>query len=448
MNEPTNTSVPVQPRLVGLATATFIVIANMVGTGVFTSLGFQAASIRSAVALLGLWIVGGLYALAGALSYGELAALMPRSGGECHFLARIYHPLVGFLAGWVSVTVGFAAPVAAASMALGQYLSRVVPAWPPTETALVVAVSVSWVHLFSVRTRSGFQGFFTVFKVLLIVGLVLTGLVLATPQPVEWQPRSEDLGLFVSAPFAVSLVYVTYSYSGWNASVYLTSEVQDPRRTVPRSLLLGTLVVTALYVALNFVFLHTTPLDVLAGQVEVGYLAGYHIFGAVGAQVMALLIAVGLVSSISSMVWAGPRVLSVLGQDYRVFRALAPLNRHGVPYRAVLVQLAIVMVLVVTSTFEKVITYLGFTLAVSTFLSVLGVIVYRQTHPEADRSCRTWGYPVTPLFFLAVTGWMLVYLLRFRPVESIAGLLTLAIGIPVYWLNRRIQGLAAARDHE
>ena len=256
-------------RLVGLRTATFIVVANMIGTGVFTSLGFQAAAIESAFVLLGLWVVGGVYALCGALCYGELAAAMPRSGGEYHLLSRIYHPAVGFLAGWVSVTVGFAAPIAAAAIALGKYASRVFPGLSPTLTALTVAVAVSLVHLFSLRIRRGFQDLATLFKLLLISGLILSGLALAAPQPVGWAPRPADLSEFLSAPFAVSLVYVTYSYSGWNASVYLAGEIKHPARNIPRSLLLGTLIVTALYLLLNFVFLYTTPASVLAGQIEV-----------------------------------------------------------------------------------------------------------------------------------------------------------------------------------
>ena len=427
-------------REVGLPTATLIVVANMVGTGVFTSLGFQVVGIHSTFALLLLWLVGGIYALCGALSYGELAAAMPRSGGEYNFLSRIYHPAVGFVAGWVSVTVGFAAPVAAASIALGKYLSRVFPGLPATGVALTVAIAVSLIHFGSTRPRSGFQGVATSFKVVLILGLIVSGLILAVPQPVFWLPHVGDLRECASPAFAVSLVYVTYSYSGWNASVYLASEVKQPARTIPRSLLAGTLIVMVLYLLLNFVFLYSTPMKVLAGQVEVGYLAGGHIFGPSGARIMGLLISIGLISSISSMTWAGPRVLWALADEIRMFRYFAPLNRHGAPHRAIVLQLLIVVVLVLTSTFETVITYLGFTLAMSTFMAVAGVFVRRWKHPNLPRPYQTWGYPVTPLLFLAITGWMLVYLMRFRPVESLAGLATIALGLVVYFVGVRNPG--------
>jgi basic amino acid/polyamine antiporter, APA family len=435
MRQIADQSAPVPTRLVGLPTATAIVVANMVGTGVFTSLGFQVAAVPSVFGLIALWVLGGVYALCGAWSYGELASLMPRSGGEYHYLSRIYHPTVGFLAGWVSITAGFAAPVAAASMALGKYASHVWPGLSPTGIALAAVAMVSVVHLFSVRIRSGFQDAFTAFKLVLVAGLVVCGFVLAKPQPVTWMPATGDLAVCFSGPFAVSLVYVTYAYSGWNASVYLAEEVKDPAKTVPRSLLAGTLIVTVLYVLLNSVFLYSTSTAALKGQLEVGYLAAANIFGASGARIVACLISVGLISSISSMVWAGPRVLLVMGQDLRAFRTLSRENAQGVPYRAVLLQLGIVVALVLTASFEAIISYLGFTLALSTFLTVLGVMVHRRRQPGAPRPYRTWGYPVTPLFFLGVTGWMLAYLIRFRPAESIAGLVTLAIGWFASWLG-------------
>jgi APA family basic amino acid/polyamine antiporter len=409
----------------------------MVGTGVFTSLGFQAAAIQSPFALIMLWVVGGAYALCGALAYGELGAAIPRSGGEYRLLSEIYHPSVGFLAGWVSVTVGFAAPVAAACMALGSYLSRVFPALEPRLVAVAAATLITAVHLWSLQVRKGFQNAFTLFKIALICGFVLCAFLLAKPQPVSFWPDAEGLAALLTAPFAVSLVFVTYAYSGWNAAVYIADEVRDPGRTIPRSLLLGTLLVTVLYVLLNFAFLWTTPVTSLAGQLEVGFLSGESVFGPPGARIVGLLISLSLVSSISSMVWAGPRVLLAVGEDFTLFRALSPLNRHGVPHRAVLIQYAVALGMVLTSTFESVITYLGFTLAACTFLTVSGVFVHRWRRPGAERPYRTWGYPATPLFFLTVTAWMLAFLLIQKPMESLAGLATLALGLPVYFLGGR-----------
>ena len=423
-----------KPKAIGLFTATCIVVANMIGTGVFTSLGFQVVDIKSGFTLLFLWMVGGVFALCGALSYGELGAAMPYSGGEYYYLSRIYHPVIGFLSGWVSVTVGFAAPIAAAAMALGAYFKSVFPLISSPIIALAVVIGVSIIHSKSKTFGSYFQQIFTILKVLLIVVLIVCGLFLAEPQQLGFLPSTGDVNLIFSSPFAISLVYVTYSYSGWNAAVYLASEVESPEKNLTRSLIGGTLIVMGLYLLLNFIFLYTTPINKLAGELEIGYIAANQIFGAFGAKIMGILISFGLISSISSMVLAGPRVTQAIGEDIPLFKMLARKNSQGIPYLAILVQLFIVTVLILTSSFEAVLTYLGFTLTLSSFMTVLGVFVSRFRYPEAHRPYQTWGYPFTPLIFLAISLWMLVYLLIDKPVESLTGMGTLLVGLIVYFV--------------
>ncbi len=419
---------------IGLFTATCIVVANMIGTGVFTSLGFQVVDIKSGFTLLFLWMVGGIFALCGALSYGELGAAMPYSGGEYYYLSRIYHPVVGFLSGWVSVTVGFAAPIAAAAMALGAYFKGVFPLISSTAIALAVVIGVSLIHGTNKAFGSNFQQIFTILKVVLIVVLIVCGFCLAEPQQLGFLPSTEDVNLIFSSPFAISLVYVTYSYSGWNAAVYLASEVEKPEKNLPRSLIGGTLIVMGLYLLLNFIFLYTTPINELANKEEIGIIAANNIFGSFGAKIMGTLISFGLISSISSMVLAGPRVTQAIGEDIPLFKLLARKNTSGIPYLAILLQLFIVTVLILTSSFKAVLIYLGFTLTLSSFITVLGVFVYRFRYPEAPRPYQTWGYPFTPLIFLGISSWMLVYLLMDKPVESLTGMATLLVGLIVYFV--------------
>ncbi|MEB3831664.1 APC family permease [Phormidium sp. CCY1219] len=420
------------PPAIGLLTAIAIVVANTIGTGVFTSLGFQTVDIKSGFSLLFLWFVGGIFALCGALCYGELGAAMPRSGGEYHFLSKIYHPAIGFLSGWVSITVGFAAPIAAAAMAFGQYSSSILSFIEPKAIAPIVVILISLIHMRNVKVGSYFQDSLTLLKVLLIVALIVCGFLLATPQEIGFLPSGEDLPLIFSAPFAISLVYVTYSYSGWNASIYLASEVKQPEKNIPRSLLLGTIIVMVLYLLLNFIFLYSTPIDKLAGELEVGAIAAAAIFGESGGKLMSFLIAFGLISSISSMVWAGPRVTQAIGEDISFFQPLAKKNSSGIPHYAILLQLGIVLVLTITSTFEAVIAFLGFTLTLSSFLTVLGVFVSRIKYPDIPRPYKTWGYPITPLIFLGISLWILVFLFMGKPQESLAGLAIIGLGFPLY----------------
>ena len=259
---------------VSVLVATAIVVADMVGVGVFTSLGFQVKDIPSGFSILLLWVVGGIVALCGVFSYSELGAMFPRSSGEYNFLTRAYHPAFGFVAGWVSATVGFAAPVALAAMAFGEYGKSVLPDAPPLALAIGVVWLVSLVQLAGVKHSGTFQLVATILKVVLIVAFLVAGFVVGTPQPVSFTPSVSDFAHIASAPFAIGLVFVMYSFSGWNAATYIIGEMRMPERNLPRAMLAGTLIVLVLYVALNAVFLHTAPIDQLAGQLDVARISG------------------------------------------------------------------------------------------------------------------------------------------------------------------------------
>ena len=421
---------------VSMLTATAIVVADMVGVGVFTSLGFQVQAIPSGFSLLLLWVIGGAVALCGVFSYGELAAMFPRSSGEYNFLRQTYHPALGFLAGWLSATVGFAAPVALAAMAFGQYAKAIVPGAPPLALGLGVVWIVSLVGLRGLRQSSAFQMIWTILKVTLILALLVAGFVLAKPQPISFAPSAADPSLVISAPFAISLVFVMYSYSGWNAATYIAGEMRDPQRSLPRSLLVGTSIVIVLYVALNALFLYATPIAELAGQIDVAVIAGKHIFGDLGGRIVGALICIGLVSSISAMMWIGPRVTTVMGEDMPILRVFARRSRNGVPTTAVLFQLVVATLMLFTQSFEAVLDFIQFSLLACSFLAVLGVIKLRITRPDLPRPYRAWGYPVTPLVFLSVTAFMMYYLVTQRPVQSLIGVLIMASGLAVYYLSR------------
>lgn len=425
---------------ISLGTATSITIANMVGTGVFTSLGFQVVDIRSGFVLVVLWVVGGVLALCGALTYGELAATLPRSGGELNFLSRIYHPAVGFMAGWASLTVGFAPPIALAAMAFGEYFERVVPGSSPLVLSIILVLLVSLANLRSLTIGSVFQNVFTVFKVLLVVGFAAAAFLWGKGFDVRFTPAAEDLQTLLSPSFAIALLFVMYAYTGWNAATYVIDEIEEPSRTVPKALGLGTLLVTLLYVGLNVGFLVSAPMDAMAGQVEVGHVAAEHLFGTTGGRLMSSLLCIALVSTIGAMTWAGPRVTQVMGQDYPILRHLAHTSPGGVPRRAVLFQTALVVVLLLTATFETILVYTQLILSISSLLAVLGVFVLRWRAPDLPRPYRTWGYPVTPLLFALITLFALVYSLFTKPWESAVAVLTLLLGLPAYWLTRRAGG--------
>ena len=429
-------------RKITLYTAISVVIANMIGTGVFTSLGFQLADIQSVFAIIMLWLVGGLIALCGALSYGELASAMPRSGGEYHYLSVILHPLVGFLSGWISVTVGFAAPVALAAMALGQYTNKVFPAINPAMLAAVVVAITTLFHCFSLKSSARFQDISTVVKIVLILFFIVAGLIIGTHQDISILPKdspvkSESWKSIFSSSFAVSLIFVSYAYSGWNASAYMANDIENPRVNIPKSLIIGTVIVMALYVLLNFVFLYSAPINEMKGQVEVGYISGSHIFGAGGGNFMGIMIALLMVSSVSSMVFAGPRISKVMGEDLKPLAFLSKTNKNDVPVIATIIQAGITMILIFTSSFDRVLLYVGFTLSLFTFLAVLCLFIMRMTRKDLQPTYKTFGYPVTPLIFLILSGWTLWFTMKIHPKESLYGLATIAAGSIIYLLGKK-----------
>ncbi|RMG27545.1 MAG: amino acid permease [Bacteroidetes bacterium] len=422
---------------IGIQTAVAVVVANMIGTGVFTSLGFQLADIQSVFVILMLWLVGGITALCGALTYGELGAALPRSGGEYHFLSSIYHPSIGFVAGWVSATVGFAAPTALVAMTFGEYLEGAFPQLNKTWLAVGLLLLIAAVHTQSLQSGGRFQRLFTAMKVLLILAFIGLAFVFDQPQPLSLLPRPEDLSMLFSPAFAVSLIYVSYAFTGWNAATYLINELKHPRRNLPLALLAGTAVVAVLYLLLNYAFMRAAPTDALVGKVEVGYIAAVYMLGPEGGKWMSLLLAMLLISTASAMIFAGPRVLMVMGEDLRMFRFLSKKNARGVPATAILFQSVLSLLFVLTGSFKAVLLYAGFVLAATTFVTVAGVYVLRIRQPQLPRPYKTWGYPFTPFIYLLLVGWTLVFLLVREPRESLSGLATLLAGWLIYQLGRK-----------
>jgi APA family basic amino acid/polyamine antiporter len=416
--------------------ATNIVVANMIGVGVFTSLGFQVIGIHSNFALLSLWLIGGLIALCGALSYAELAAALPKSGGEYYFLSRIYHPVIGFMAGWLSATVGFAAPVALAAMAFGTYFQGFVPILSPLVLSLLVVWLTTGVLLTGVRSGEVFQNLTTILKLLMVLVFIVAGILLPNKQPFSLSVGANDLGEMLSWPFALSMFFVMYSYSGWNAASYITAEVRDAPRNVPLALLIGTTFVTILYVLLNFVFLVSTPAVKLAGQLNVGLIAGESIFGPIGGKVASAVISLGLIASVNAMIWIGSRITKAMADDFKNLRFFGRTNRFGVPHIALILQLVIITALILSATFETILLYVQFSLLLCSFVAVLGLFVLRIREPDLERPYRVWGYPVTPAIFLLMGAYLLIYSAYRNPRESGMGFLTLLAGMLVYFLCR------------
>jgi basic amino acid/polyamine antiporter, APA family len=421
-------------KLISPSRAIAIVVSNMIGTGVYTSLGFQIAGINSVFALIFIWITGGIVALCGALTYGELAARIPKSGGEYVFLSRIYHPAFGFLSGFISMTIGFAAPMAISALALGNYAGKLIPL-SPVVIGISAILILTILNTSSFRLGANFNFVTTALNILLILTFCIAGFIVGHHSGFTFTFLKSDLKQVLSPAFAVSLVYVSFAYSGWNSAAYITHQIKNPVKNLPKILIAGTLIVMILYTLLNFTFLYTAPLNELAGKEDVAFIPAQNIFGPKGGMFIAALISIGLIASINSLIILGPRVTQAIAEDYSLFRFLGIENKNGSPVYATLMLTTITLLLIGTSTFRQIMVLIGFTLSMFTIMSVTGVFVLRyRMKKNGEDFYHTFGYPLIPVFFILIEGCMMIYVFVDSPVQSLIGIGITLIGLLIYFL--------------
>jgi basic amino acid/polyamine antiporter, APA family len=437
-------------RKLGLFPATNIVVANMIGAGIFTTSGLLLAGLNNPLLMLGLWVAGGIIAICGALSYGELGAAMPGAGGEYHFLSKLYHPLFGFLSGWVSFIVGFSAPIAASAMGFSEYFCRALPGIPgwfetagimgPAATKTFLSVSVilifTFIHYRGIKTGALIQNILTLLKVALIMFLLLAGFISGKGEIGNFNTGGwVSTGLAGWKTIGLSLMWIMFAYSGWNASTYLGGEIKNPSKILPRSLILGTGIVMLLYLALNVLYIYGINPNEMKGIVSVGGLAMGNLFGKSADTLFSLLIAFALFSSLSAFIIIGPRVYYSMAKDGLFFKSAATIHpKFQVPSNSIIFQCAIAVILALSGTFEQVLTYMGFALGIFPILTVTGVILLRRKKPDALRLA---GFPYTQILYVTTGVLILVLSYLERPVESSIATLTVLVGIPAYYIFRK-----------
>ena len=429
-------------RQLGLFSITNIVVANMVGAGIFTTSGLLLADLNDPLLMLLLWFIGGVIALAGALCYGEIGAAIPRAGGEYAFLTKLYNPRIGFLSGWVSFVVGFSAPIAASSIGFSEYLYAAVPAIFHFDFVSVgvakkcysifIILVFTLIHLRGLQTGASVQNYLTILKIALLLFLIVGGFAVGQGEMSHFHQASGAEAWPGLKSTGLSLMWIMFAYSGWNASVYIGSEVKEPKKNIPRSLLLGTGLVMLLYLLLNTLFIYAIPPDDMKGVIAVGGLAMGNLFGSAGASLFSLLVAFALFFSISAFIILGPRVYFAMAEDGHFFRFASIVNpRYNVPTYSIIFQALISIVIILSGTFDQILTYMGFSLGIFPILTVVGLFILRKRKQSV---LRLPGYPFTPIVFVAV--WIFILVLSFleRPIASSVALATVLAGLPAYYL--------------
>jgi APA family basic amino acid/polyamine antiporter len=422
-------------RTLGLFPATNLVIADMIGAGIFTTSGLLLAELGSPLLMIALWAGGGVLALCGALCYGALGAAMPRAGGEYVYLSEQFHPIFGFLTGWVSIFAGFSAPLAAIALGFSEYLTSALPAplvWGDAVAvkrfiAMLAIGALTLVHLRGIAFGARVQNVLTIGKVLLIVGLIGFGFALGSGSfdHLTLQDPIGDGGTSWRT-VGLSLMWITFAYTGWNAAAYVGSEIRHPRRNLPLSLVIGTGIVLVLYCVLNVLYVYAVPPQDLSGEIAVGSLAAARLFGTSARTAISLLIAFALLSSIGALIILGPRVYYAMARDGYFFRSLAEVHPvFRVPAKAIALQCLLAIVMVLSGTFDQILTYMGFGLGIFPILVVMGVF-------KLPRTDRPPLYAVAAVLFAGVSALILVLAYFERPVESSIAILTVLAGIPFY----------------
>jgi len=419
---------------IGWTTAAAIVIANMVGTGVFTSLGFQLADVTNTWSIILLWSLGGMIALIGAFTYAELGTYFKESGGDYIFLSRIFHPFVGYLYAWISLVVGFSAPIAIAALAMTSYLNPIQATIFTDWFGIAVIIIITAIHSVSVGQSGRFQNVFTLLKIIFVLALIGMGFYY---MPVENNALSFDRSwtseIWLSG-FAVSLIYVSYSYTGWNAAAYITGEIADPRHNLPKALIPATILVTVLYILLQIVFLRHATVSQLAGNVEVATISFTNVLGERGAIWVSIFIGIQLVATISGYLWVGSRITHAMAREHRLWRFIASKNKNGIPVKALWLQAAIAVLLTLTGTFEQVLLYASFALQLMSTLTIASLLWLKRT-PEHYHSP---GRPIFQLIYILFSVWVLGFMLLKQPLESCIGLAIVFVGALTYLIDAKL----------
>lgn len=431
------------PRKLKLFSLTNIVIGDMIGAGIFTTSGLLLAQLHDPLLLLILWVVGGAIALSGALSYGELGAKFPKAGGDYAFLTELFSPLTGFLSGWVSFFVGFSAPVAASSLAFSEYLVRTLPEGALhhqlelTKKALAIGIILVFtlIHYFGLKSGSRVQNMLTVLKIGLIVVLLSAGFLFGEGSFEHFSIQKGEA--FAGAnlkTIGLSLMWIMFAYSGWNASTYVGSEVINPIKNIPRSLIIGTFSVTVIYLLLNILYVYAVPAGEMEGVISIGGLTANNLFNRSMDQLFSLFIAMILLSAISVLTIIGPRVYYAMAKSGHFFGLARRVNRSRVPGIAILMQSGLAIIYILSGTFDQIITFLSFSLGIFPILAVLGVFKLRIAKQS---TLKMPGYPILPAIFILFSIAILILAYLERPLESSIAIGVILAGIPMYyWLSR------------
>jgi APA family basic amino acid/polyamine antiporter len=427
-------------RRLGRFDSIMMMVGIVIGSGIFLTTGIMARSIPSPTLILLAWLVGGAITLTGAVTFAELGAAMPQAGGQYVYLREAYGPLAGFLFGWILFLISMGGSIAALAVGFAEYLGYFLPSLSGKVVAVGVIVLLSAFNYIGVGLGKSIQNIFTVAKIGAMAAFIILGLTVGRVIEIDWTLNPQgaaSASLWVG--FGVAIIAVQWAFDGWHNVTYIAGEIKDPRRNLPVALIAGTLIITALYLLINYVYLLALPMNEMAGVVRIAERSSTALFGGATAGLISAAVLISIFGALNGAIFAAPRVYYAMARDRVFFQKVGQVHpRFGTPAFAILLQCLWAGALALTGTYEQLFTYVVFVTLTFWIAAVAAVFVLRRRRPDMPRPYRTPGYPVVPAVFIAATAAILINTLFARPVESLAGLGLTLLGIPVYyyWRNR------------
>jgi len=430
-------------KALGAFDATMIVVGNVIGVGIFTTSGILAQELPNPFYILGIWIVGGILTLAGALTYSELAAAMPRAGGDYNYLKKTYGDWAGFLLGWVYFFIIMPGSIAALSVALVKYLTFFFPGLQSNFTGKILVVGVifllSFINYRGIKWGSRIQNFLTILILVTIFSLIIAGLSSHCGDFSHFN-FSQNMGFPLKKLLGPAMIAVIFTYSGWFASTYIAGEIKDAEKNLPLSLIWGTLIITVLYLALNFIYLYALPVEEMKGVINIAEKASGALFGSAAAAAASVVIVIAILGSINATIATAPRVYFAMAKD-RIFpERLGRLHpKYRSPHIAIVVQALLSVILVFWGTFEQLLSYVVFAMLASSIATGLSIFILRIREPQLHRPYKTLGYPFAPALFIGAYLWIAIQIFINKPYEATIGMAIIASGIPFYFYWRKVK---------
>ncbi len=418
-----------------------LVVSSVIGVGIFLTPGAVADLLPHPGIFLAAWLVGGALSLAGALANAELGAMYPHAGGDYVYLREAYHPLAGFAVGWLSFFVIYAGTVATLAIGVGEGLELFIAIGESGKIAIAIAtiLGASWINYLGVRSGARVNNATAYIKIVGLVVVVIAGFLVGNGDTAHFSESTVEASHLPLTSFGLALSPVLFSYLGWNASVYVASEIKDPGRNVPLSLFTGLLLCTALYLLVNALYIYALPIDAMRQEVRVGEVAARALFGDGGGILAAALVVASVLGCLNATILVGPRIAYAMALDGLFFKGVDQVHgRNRTPHIAIVAQaIAAIALILLLRTFPSILDYTTFAIILATMADVTALYTLRRNQPNRSRPYAAWGYPLVPAFYLLANGSIALAMLIGRPIECLVALTVGATAIPFYFALSR-----------